>query len=62
MAIAILTRAVIVPASVLERLWPGGEAGAAPNLTYRCDGHLAALDFRSNSTWSETIDSVAATP
>jgi len=48
MAIAILTRAVIVPVAVLERKWPGGEAGyraAAPNQTYRCDGQLAAIEF-----------------
>ncbi len=48
MAIAILTRAVIVPVQILERKWPGGEAGyraAAPNKTYRCDGHLAAVEF-----------------
>lgn len=48
MAIAILTCAVIVPVEVLERKWPGGEAGyraAAPNKTYRCDGHLAAVEF-----------------
>lgn len=48
MAIAILTRAVIVPVEVLERKWPGGEAGyraAVPNQTYRCDGHLSAIDF-----------------
>lgn len=48
MAIAVLTRAVIIPVDVLERKWPGGEAGyraAAPNMTYRCDGHLAAVEF-----------------
>lgn len=48
MAIVVLTRAVIVPVAVLERKWPGGEAGyraAAPNKTYRCDGHLAAVEF-----------------
>lgn len=50
MTIAILTRAVIVPVTVLEQRWPGGEAGyraAAPNQTYRCDGYLAAIDFMS---------------
>ncbi|MCC6145271.1 MAG: hypothetical protein DPW12_10525 [Rhodocyclaceae bacterium] len=48
MPIAIITRAVIVPVQVLERKWPGGEAAyraAAPNQTYRSDGHLAAIDF-----------------
>ncbi len=50
MTIAILTRAVIVPVTVLAQRWPGGEAGyraAAPNQTYRCDGYLAAIDFMS---------------
>lgn len=50
MPIAIISRAVIVPVQVLERKWPGGEAAyraAAPNQTYRCDGHLAAIDFMS---------------
>lgn len=48
MAIVVLTRAVIVPVAVLERKWSGGETGyraAAPNKTYRCDGHLAAVEF-----------------
>ncbi|MCZ2115918.1 MAG: hypothetical protein LC131_19120 [Anaerolineae bacterium] len=48
MAIVILTRAVLVPVAVLERKWPGGEAGyraAAPNKSYRCDGHLTAVEF-----------------
>ncbi|MCZ2149591.1 MAG: tetratricopeptide repeat protein [Bryobacterales bacterium] len=48
MAIVVLTRAVIVPVEVLKRKWPGGEASyraAAPNKTYRCDGHLAAVEF-----------------
>lgn len=51
MPIVIVTRAVIVPVQVLERKWPGGEAAyraAAPNQTYRCDGHLAAIDFMSS--------------
>ncbi|MBE7459613.1 MAG: hypothetical protein HS112_03705 [Zoogloeaceae bacterium] len=48
MPIAIISRAVIVPVQVLERKWPGGESAyraAAPNQTYRSDGHLAAIEF-----------------
>lgn len=59
MAIAVLTRAVIIPVDVLERKWPGGEAGyraAAPNKTYRCDGHLAAIEFMTPGDVDYWID------
>jgi len=48
MSIVIHAISVVVPVETLDALWPGGEAGyraAAPNRTYRCDGHLAGVAF-----------------
>lgn len=48
MSIVIHAISVVVPVETLDALWPGGEAGyraAAPDRTYRCDGHLTGVAF-----------------